>query len=137
MLLQWLFLLQLTSFFLVVPFDTYVHKKTKRTLNKKCHPIGSLKVRTGSITSCDKFGFLMVINHGIPNEINEKGKEESFSFFGKPIFTKQQASLGNPIGYRHINISFCGDMGEFEYLLLSAHPYYIVEKSITISYDPS
>ncbi|KAK7856407.1 gibberellin 2-beta-dioxygenase 6 [Quercus suber] len=71
----------------------------------------------------------MVINHGIPNEIIEKVKEESFSFFGKPIFTKQQAGLGNhPLGYRHINIGSHRDMGEFEYLLLSAHPYYIAKK---------
>ena len=101
-------------------------------MSKKCHSIGSLKVRTGSITSCDEFGFFKVINHGI-----KKVKEESFGFFCKPIFTKQQAGLGNPLGYRHINIDSHGDMGEFEYLLLSAHPYYIAEKSIAISYDPS
>ena len=106
-------------------------------MSKKCHSIGSLKVRTGSITSCDEFGFFKVINHGIPNEIFEKVKEESFGFFCKPIFTKQQAGLGNPLGYRHINIDSHGDMGEFEYILLSAHPYYIAEKSIAISYDPS
>ena len=106
-------------------------------MSKKCHSIGSLKVRTGSITSCDEFGFFKVINHGIPNEIFEKVKEESFGFFCKPIFTKQQAGLGNPLGYRLINIDSHGDMGEFEYLLLSAHPYYIAEKSIAISYDPS
>ena len=47
------------------------------------------------------------------------------------------AGLRNPLGYRHINIDSHGDMGEFEYLLLSAHPYYIAEKSIAISYDPS
>ena len=80
---------------------------------------------------------LQGINHGIPNEIFEKVKEESFGFFCKPIFTKQQAGLGNPLGYRHINIDSHGDMGEFEYLLLSAHPYYIAEKFIAISYDPS
>ena len=64
-------------------------------------------------------------------------QKESFSFFGKPIFTKQQAGLGNPLGYRHISIGSCGDMREIEYLLLNAHPSYIAEKSTTISYDPS
>ena len=91
----------------------------------------------GSIRSCDEFGFFKVINHGISNEIIEKVKEEGFNFFGKPIFTKQQAGLGNPLGYRHVNIGSREDMGEFEYLLLNAHPYYIAEKSITISYNPS
>ena len=91
----------------------------------------------GSIRSCDEFGFFKVINHGISNEIIEKVKEEGFNFFGKPIFTKQQAGLGNPLGYRHVNIGSHEDMGEFEYLLLNAHPYYNAEKSITISYDSS
>ena len=91
----------------------------------------------GSIRSCDEFGFFKVINHGISNEIIEKVKEEGFNLFGKPIFTKQQAGLGNPLGYRHVNIGSREDMGEFEYLLLNAHPYYIAEKSITISYNPS
>ncbi|KAK7854771.1 gibberellin 2-beta-dioxygenase 6, partial [Quercus suber] len=60
-----------------------------------------------SIRSCDEFGFIKVINHG------------------------------NPLGYHHINIGSREDMGELEYLLLNTHLYYIVEKSITISYDPS
>ncbi|KAK7859392.1 gibberellin 2-beta-dioxygenase 2 [Quercus suber] len=96
----------------------------------------ALKVGNGCM-ACNEFGFFKVINHGIPNEIIEKVKEEGFSFFGKPIFTKQQASLGNPLGYRHISFGSYGDMRELEYLLLNAHPSYIAEKSITISYDPS
>ena len=68
--------------FLVVPFDTYVHKKTKRTLSKKCHLIGSLKVRIVSIRSCDEFVLVKVINLGIWTKIIEKVKEKSFNFFG-------------------------------------------------------
>ncbi|XP_030936607.1 gibberellin 2-beta-dioxygenase 2-like [Quercus lobata] len=92
------------------------------------------------VEACDQFGFFKVINHGVPKDIIEKVQQEGFSFFAKPTFVKQQAdqaSPANPLGYGHKNIGALGDKGELEYLLLSTHPSYIAEKSITISDDPS
>ncbi|KAF3963658.1 hypothetical protein CMV_011972 [Castanea mollissima] len=92
------------------------------------------------VEACDQFGFFKVINHGVPKEITEKVPQEGFSFFAKPTFVKQQAaqaSPANPLGYGHKNIGALGDKGELEYLLLSTHPFYIAEKFITISDDPS
>lgn len=92
------------------------------------------------VEACVELGFFKGINHGISYEIIEKVKEEGFNFFGKKMSEKAlvgQASSTNPLGYGYKNIGSRGDMGELEYLLLSAHPSYIAEKSIAISNDSS
>ena len=84
------------------------------------------------VEACVELGFFKVINHGISYEIMEKVKEEGFNFFGKKMSEKTlagQASSTNPLGYGYKNIGSRGDVGELEYLLLSAHP--------TISNDSS
>ena len=130
--------------FLVVPWKFDMATSSRTPLGSKNLPTIDLRdhrsnVSKSIVEACDQFGFFKVINHGVPKDIIEKVQQEGFSFFAKPTFVKQQAAQAsptNPLGYGHKNIGALGDKGELEYLLLSTHPSYIAEKSITISDDP-
>eukprot|EP00256_Glycine_max_P060083 XP_014628801.1 gibberellin 2-beta-dioxygenase 2 [Glycine max] len=69
------------------------------------------------VKACEEYGFFNVINHGVPRDTIAKMEEAAFDFFAKPMAQKKQVAL-----YGCKNIGFNGDMGEVEYLLLSATP---------------
>ena len=69
------------------------------------------------VKACEEYGFFNVINHGIPRDTIAEMEETAFDFFAKPMAQKKQLAL-----YGCKNIGFNGDMGEVEYLLLSATP---------------
>ncbi|TKY72458.1 Gibberellin 2-beta-dioxygenase 2 [Spatholobus suberectus] len=69
------------------------------------------------VKACEEYGFFNVINHGVPRDTITKIEEACFDFFAKPLAQKKQVAL-----YGSKNIGFNGDMGEVEYLLLSATP---------------
>jgi len=84
------------------------------------------------VKACEEYGFFKVINHGISNEVIAKTEEAGFGFFGKPMLEKKMAAPA----YGCKNIGVNGDMGEVEYLLLSATTDSIAHISKTISTDP-
>jgi len=69
------------------------------------------------VKACEEYGFFNVINHGVPCNTIAKMEEAAFAFFAKPLAQKKQLPH-----YGCKNIGFNGDMGEIEYLLLSATP---------------
>lgn len=84
------------------------------------------------VKACEEYGFFKVINHGISHEVISKTEEAGFSFFTKPVAEKKVAAPA----YGCKNIGLNGDMGEVEYLLLSATTHSISQISKTISTDP-
>ncbi|XP_047166246.1 gibberellin 2-beta-dioxygenase 2-like [Vigna umbellata] len=84
------------------------------------------------VKACEEYGFFKVINHGISKEVIAKTEEAGFGFFGKPMVEKKVAVPA----YGCKNIGVNGDMGEVEYLLLSATTDSIAHISKTISTDP-
>ncbi|CAL0325440.1 unnamed protein product [Lupinus luteus] len=99
-------------------------------------PIVDLKAEKSLVTklivkACEEYGFFKVINHGIANETIAKMEESAFSYFAKPLTQKKQASPS----YGSKNIGFNGDMGEVEYLMLTATTPSIAHLSNTISND--
>ncbi|ESW26416.1 hypothetical protein PHAVU_003G118300 [Phaseolus vulgaris] len=84
------------------------------------------------VKACEEYGFFKVINHGISKEVIAKTEEAGFGFFGKAMVEKKVAAPA----YGCKNIGVNGDMGEVEYLLLSATTDSIAHISKTISTDP-
>jgi len=84
------------------------------------------------VKACEEYGFFKVINHGISNEVIAKTEEAGFGFFRKPMLEKKVAAPA--YGWKNIGVN--GDMGEVEYLLLSATTDSIAHISKTISTDP-
>ncbi|GAV71671.1 2OG-FeII_Oxy domain-containing protein/DIOX_N domain-containing protein [Cephalotus follicularis] len=89
------------------------------------------------VKACEDYGFFMVINHSVPEDIIAKMEQESLNFFAKPVCEKQKAGPANPVGYGCKNIGFNGDIGEVEYLLLNTSPLSINQLSKSVSNDPS
>lgn len=69
------------------------------------------------VKACEEYGFFNVINHGVSYDTVAKMEEAAFDFFARPLPQKKQLPI-----YGCKNIGFNGDMGEIEYLLLSASP---------------
>ncbi|KAK7329602.1 hypothetical protein VNO77_23772 [Canavalia gladiata] len=89
------------------------------------------------VKACEDYGFFNIINHGVPHDTITKMEKAGFDFFAKPLAQKKQDAPINPFGgYGCKNIGFNGDMGEVEYLLLSATPSSIAHFK-NISNDPS
>ncbi|TKY54281.1 Gibberellin 2-beta-dioxygenase 2 [Spatholobus suberectus] len=84
------------------------------------------------VKACEEYGFFKVINHGISHEVIAKTEEAGFGFFAKPVTQKKLATPA----YGCKNIGLNGDMGEVEYLLLSATTHSIAQISKSISPDP-
>lgn len=103
-------------------------------------PIVDLKAERSEVKklivrACEEYGFFKVVNHGISDETIAKMEEAGFGFFAKPMAQKKLAAPA----YGCKNIGFNGDIGEVEYLLLSAPTSSsIAQISKTISnIDPS
>lgn len=88
------------------------------------------------VQACEKYGFFKLVNHGVPNQIISSMEKESYDFFSKPAFEKQEAGSPSPFGYGCKSIGLKGDMGELEYILLEANAASISRRSITMSTDP-
>ncbi|KAK1398725.1 Gibberellin 2-beta-dioxygenase 2 [Heracleum sosnowskyi] len=89
------------------------------------------------IRACEEHGFFKLTNHGVSSQIISRIEEESYDFFAKPGFQKQQAGPLTPFGYGCKSIGFHGDKGELEYLLLDANPASSIPQTTkAISNDP-
>ncbi|URD81512.1 gibberellin [Musa troglodytarum] len=84
------------------------------------------------VRACEEFGFVKVVNHGVPRSDIAKMEAEGARFFALPPCEKQKAGPPTPLGYGIRSIGFNGDMGELEYLLLHSNPSYISQKAKTI-----
>lgn len=82
--------------------------------------------------ACKEFGFFMVINHGVPDDVIAQMEAVGSEFFSLPVSEKQRSGPPNPLGYGFRNIGSNGDTGEVEYLLLHANPTYISLRAKTI-----
>ncbi|KAL0554051.1 hypothetical protein IC582_007959 [Cucumis melo] len=97
------------------------------------------------VEACEKYGFFKLINHGIPQDSVSRVEEEAISFFAMPTAEKLATSSQNAppinsttrIGYGIRNIGCSGDMGEIEYLLLSARPSSVSQLALSLSKNPS
>ncbi|RRT60101.1 hypothetical protein B296_00016125 [Ensete ventricosum] len=84
------------------------------------------------VRACEEFGFVKVVNHGVPRSVIAKMEAEEARFFALPPCEKHKAGPPTPLGYGIRSIGFNGDMGELEYLLLHSNPSYISQKAKTI-----
>ncbi|KAK4349383.1 hypothetical protein RND71_032138 [Anisodus tanguticus] len=82
--------------------------------------------------ACQEFGFLKVVNHGIPNETMTNLEGDAAKFFNLPQCEKNKVCPANPFGYGNKRIGSNGDVGWVEYLLFTTNSEIVSEKSVSI-----
>lgn len=97
------------------------------------------------VQACENYGFFKLINHGVPQDSISRVEEEALAFFAMP--TDEKLALGPQIpppataatrfGYGIKSIGCSGDMGEIEFLLLSAQPSSVSQLTLSLSKNPS
>ncbi|THU55962.1 hypothetical protein C4D60_Mb11t12220 [Musa balbisiana] len=66
------------------------------------------------VRACEEFGFVKVVNHGVPRSVIAKMEAEGARFFALPPCEKHKAGPPTPLGYGIRSIGFNGDMGELD-----------------------
>ncbi|KAI4366024.1 hypothetical protein MLD38_021953 [Melastoma candidum] len=76
------------------------------------------------IKACEDFGFFKVVNHGVPSRLFYELEAEASAFFSLHPSLKEAAAPPSPFGYGNKWIGRNGDIGQVEYLLLSADSHF-------------
>ncbi|ONK63165.1 uncharacterized protein A4U43_C07F12080 [Asparagus officinalis] len=90
------------------------------------------RVSESILKACEEFGFFMVTNHGVAENVIARMEATGSEFFSLPASEKQRSGPPNPLGYGFRSIGSNGDTGEVEYLLLHASPTYVSLRAKTI-----
>lgn len=126
---------------MVVPSSTPLRGRKTRAIGIPTIDLSSemsrSEVSETIVRACEEYGFLKLINHGVPKETIDGVEKEALRFFARPGSEKQEAGPPNPFGYGCKNIGTHGDLGELEYLLLEANPLSISHRSKTIADNPT
>lgn len=85
------------------------------------------------LKACEEFGFLKIVNHGIPMAVMDCMEEEAVRFFSLSQADKDKAGPSNPFGYGNKKIGPNGDVGWIEYLLLKTDEKSISQRCSAIS----